>query len=96
MINMVRYCLEALFPFVIAFVTLIFVISVCLFIMQLELDGEVEDYGKDLSHFEKVLLQTFRTIIGELAQPIYSKLMLEDEGFLRSLKMYTIWIIWYT
>ena len=63
--------------------------------MQLELDGEVVDYGKDLTYFEQILLQTFRTIIGELAQPSYSKLMEEDEGFLRSLKMYTIWFIWY-
>ena len=64
--------------------------------MQLELDGDVVDYSYDLSHFESVLLQTFRTIIGELAQPIYTKLMEEDDTFLRSMKMYTIWLIWFS
>jgi hypothetical protein len=96
LINMVKYCLIELIPFLIAFVTLIFVLSISYFILQAEIDEEVEDMGVDLNYFELLLLQTFRTIIGEIAQPIYEKLMKEDATFSRSMKMYTIWVIWYS
>ena len=50
LINMVRYCLIDLVPFILSFITLLFVFSICFVVLKMEIDPEVNE-SKGISFF---------------------------------------------
>lgn len=68
--------------------------------MQAEVDEEVaeKDNVAYLGYYHKTILQTFRTSIGELASPQYSKYLKKVNGeipFLSRMTIFLIWSVWY-
>jgi tRNA A-37 threonylcarbamoyl transferase component Bud32 len=43
-----------------------------------------------------MLLQTFRTAIGELGMPMYSEILAKDDTVFKSINIALIWICWFT
>ena len=43
LLNMMKYCLEDLIPFICCFITLLFVFSICFVVLNMEIDGEVDE-----------------------------------------------------
>jgi len=48
--------------------------SIFFVVLGMEIDPEVNEADR-LSYYQKMLLQTFRTVIGELAMPQYGKIL---------------------
>ena len=55
LLNMMRYCLYDLIPFICCFITLLFVFSICFVVLNMEIDGEVDE-AEGLSFFQKTVL----------------------------------------
>ena len=70
LVSMIQACLVDLIPFLITYWTFMCVIAICYISLNMEVDDEVDEaYG--LGHFGKIVLETFRTAIGELAMPAF-------------------------
>jgi len=65
---MIIYCIDELVPFICFYLTLLVIFTLCFRVLNLEFDPEVATVT-GLDHFPKLLLQTFRDSIGELAMP---------------------------
>ena len=68
------YCVIDLIPFIMSYMIFLFIFSICFVVLNMEIDGEV-DGAEGLNYFMKTLLQTFRTSIGELGMPVYTKIL---------------------
>ena len=48
-----------------------------------------------MSHFTKMLLQTFRTSVGELGKPTYPKILKKEPSITKSVTIMLIWLVWF-
>jgi len=71
---MIKYCVLELVPFIISYFFFIMMWSIFFVVLGMEIDPEVNEADR-LSYYQKMLLQTFRTVIGELAMPQYGKIL---------------------
>ena len=94
LVQMIKFCLVDLIPFIVCFVTFLFVFSICFIVLNMEIDPEVAD-AQGITFFQKTILQTFRTSIGELGMPVYEGVLAQKDSFWRSLNIFLIWIVWY-
>jgi hypothetical protein len=62
-------------------------------ILGMEIDDEVQG-AQDLTYPEYALLQVFRTSMGELAMPGYTKIYDKDTKFAKY-NIILMWILWY-
>lgn len=60
----------------------------------MEVDSEVDE-AQGLSYFEKIVLETFRTAIGELGKPKYENILKKDPSIFKDLNIFLIWFIWF-
>ena len=70
---MIVLILKGLVPFMVFYFASILSFSIMFLTLHTEIDGEVDD-AKDEPYFFLIFLQVFRTSIGELATPGYTKL----------------------
>ena len=42
-----------------------------------------------------MLLQTFRTAIGELGMPMYGNILAKEESYFKDINIVLIWILWF-
>lgn len=81
-----------------AYFTLVLIFSICFTVLGTEIDGEVVDAGAEgyeQSEFQLMVLQVFRTSIGELSMPKYDHIKAMDDSFFKSLNIYLIWAAWF-
>lgn len=71
LVQMLQSCLMAVVPFAVYYLVFLMVFSICFVILEMEIDAEVNE-AEGLNYFFKIVLQTFRTSIGELATPVYT------------------------
>ena len=90
---MIISCLVAITPFIIYYIVFLLVFSICFIILQLEVDGEVAE-AQGLNLFAKIVLETFRTSIGELGMPMYGKILKREPSVFTYLNIALIWIVW--
>jgi hypothetical protein len=95
LVQMIKFCIADLIPFIVCFITFLFVFSICFIVLNMEIDPEVSD-AAGISFFQKTMLQTFRTSIGELGMPMYAKILDKEDSFWKSLNIFLIWMMWYT
>ena len=70
---MIATCAIELIPFIICFVMFLLFFSFCLVVLDMDVDLEVDE-AQAIGKVAKIILQTFRTSIGELAMPRYVSL----------------------
>lgn len=93
LVQMIISCLGAITPFIIYYIVFLLVFSICFIILQMEVDGEVAE-AQGLNLFSKIVLETFRTSIGELGMPMYSKILKREPSVFKYLNIVLIWITW--
>ena len=91
---MIKSCIVAVVPFAIYYIVFLMLFSTCFVILQMEIDPEVAE-AEGLGYFQKTVLQTFRTSIGELGMPVYSKLLAKPPGVARDINIALIWVTWF-
>ena len=95
---MIQYCILELIPFIVFYSLFLFQFSIYYVCLDMEIDPEVEEGAEGLSYFQKMILQTFRTSIGELGFPQYGKILMEQENnpsVFHSIQIAAIWLIWF-
>ena len=78
LVQMIMYCVRDLAPFMVAYFTLVLIFSICFTVLGTEIDAEVVDAGADgyeQGEFQLMVLQVFRTSIGELSMPRYTGIL---------------------
>jgi len=78
LVQMIWACLMDLVPFIVSFISFLLVFSVCYNVLDMEIDPEVAE-ARGIQTFEKLVLQTFRTSIGELGMPVYDGIYGEEQ-----------------
>jgi hypothetical protein len=82
----------------ICYLAFLLMFCICFGILQMELDDEVAA-AIGLSYEQHVFLQVFRTAIGELAMPGYTKITTElkddPDNFFAKLNISLLWVTWY-
>jgi hypothetical protein len=94
LVQMILLCVLDLIPFIISYMIFFMVFTICFVTLRMEVDPEV-DLVENLSYFQKMLLQTFRTAIGEVAMPMYGKIMAKEGSIFNSIHIILIWICWF-
>jgi hypothetical protein len=95
LVQMIILCLKDLTPFIVSYLVFLFVFTVCFVVLKMELDPEV-DGAEGLTYFQKMLLQTFRTAIGELGMPVYSDILAKEDSLFRTMNIFLIWACWFS
>ena len=93
LVQMLQSCLFAVVPFAVYFIVCLLVFSVMFVILEMEIDPEVNE-AEGLNYFAKTVLQTFRTAIGELGTPVYTKLLEKEDSIFKSINILLIWVCW--
>jgi hypothetical protein len=70
------------------------VFAVCYVVLENEIDPGVDE-AEGLSYFQKTVLQTFRTAIGELGMPKYEKISAKPPSVFKDINIYLIWMLWF-
>lgn len=60
----------------------------------MDIDADVQEAAY-MNHFTKMLLQTFRTSVGELGKPTYPDILAKPPSLARSLTISLIWLVWF-
>ena len=93
LVQMIIFCVIDLIPFILFYVSGLCVFSICYVVLNMEIDPEVQD-AQALNYFAKMILQTFRTSIGELSMPIYTNILEEENSYMSIVNIILIWFIW--
>jgi hypothetical protein len=94
LVQMILSCVNELIPFIISYIVFLLLFSVCFVVLEMEIDPEVDE-AKGLTYFQKTVLQTFRTAIGELGMPKYEKISEKDDSIFKDINIYLIWLVWF-
>jgi len=94
LVQMVIFVLQSLIPFNVVYLIFVLIFSICNVVLKLDIDEEVDEAQK-LSYFQKTLLQTFRTGLGELGMPSFKTVMQQKDTFFRTMNVYLIWLLWF-
>lgn len=106
LVQMIMYCVRDLFPFMVAYFTLVLIFSICFTVLGTEIDAEVVDAGTkdwvdgvfldyEQSEFQLMVLQVFRTSIGELSMPRYEGIKKDPDSYFKTLNIALIWTAWF-
>merc|ERR1711935_1134377 len=90
LVQMVIFVLQSLIPFNVVYLIFVLIFSICNVVLKLEIDE-----AQKLSYFQKTLLQTFRTGLGELGMPSFKTVMQQKGTFFRTMNVYLIWLLWF-
>lgn len=90
---MIISCFLAVIPFAVYYMVFLMFFSICFVILEMDVDEETEE-AQGLNYFAKIVLQTFRTAIGELANPAITRLLRKEPSIFRTINISLIWIIW--
>ena len=93
LVQMIIFCVVDLIPFIWSYLSFLYIFSICYVVLNMEIDPEVQD-AQGLNYFAKMLLQTFRTSIGELSMPMYTKILEEENSYMSNINIILIWFIW--
>jgi hypothetical protein len=94
-IRMVAECAKELIPFIFFFILFLLFFSFSLLVLNMEPDGEVGE-AEFIGYVAKVILQTFRTSIGELGIPFYTGVLASGKStYFIYANIYMIWAVWY-
>lgn len=94
LVQMVISVLHSLIPFTVVYIILVLIFSICNVVLRLDIDAEVDE-AQQLTYFQKTVLQTFRTGLGELGVPSFQTVMKQPDTTFRSINIYLIWILWF-
>lgn len=94
LVQMVNSVLRSLIPFTVVYIILVLIFSICNVVLRLKVDEEVDE-AQQLTYFQKTVLQTFRTGIGELGVPNFEWVMKQEDSWFRTINIYLIWILWF-
>lgn len=93
LVQMILYCIIDLIPFIMSFMIFLVVFSISFVVLRNEIDPDVNEV-EGLSYFQKMLLQSFRTSIGELGMPTYTAILESEDSALKDTNITLIWIVW--
>jgi hypothetical protein len=95
LVQMIRLCVSDLIPFIMSYMIFLMVFTVCFVVLKMEIDPEVKEV-QNLTYFQMMFLQTFRTAIGELGMPMYSHIIEKPDSFFKTFNISLIWICWFS
>ena len=94
LVQMVIFVIQSLIPFGIVYLIFVVIFSICNFVLKMDISEE-EDEAQKFNYFEKTLLQTLRTGLGEMGMPAFSQVLEEEDTIFRTMNIYLIWILWF-
>lgn len=97
LVQMIILCMQDLVPFFMTYLLFLNFFSMCFVVLNCDIDGEIES-TPILSGYELMLLQVYRTALGELSMPGYKNKEIwrngkSDDIFLH-INIIMIWILW--
>lgn len=95
LVQMILLCVYDLIPFIISYLIFLILFTVCFVVLDMEIDPEVEE-AENMTYFQKMLLQTFRTAIGELGMPVYPRILHRPPSIVKTVNITLIWICWFS
>ena len=96
LVQMISACVQDLIPFLMSYWIFMIVFSICFVVLNMEIDPEVAE-ADGLNYFQKTILQTFRTSIGQLGMPTYHNIIRANKmnpSIFNTINIYLIWLIW--
>jgi hypothetical protein len=94
LVQIIMVCCIDLIPFITFYMIFLFMFSITFVVLNMEVD-DANNESKHIGFFEKMLLETFRSAIGEVGLPKYSAILEKPDSYCKSLNIALIWIIWY-
>lgn len=96
LIQMLIFVLNDLTPFILTYIIFLNFFSVCFIVLDCDIDGEIQNQVPVLSHYEQMLLQVYRTALGELSMPAFSRIMKKYKvrTIFRDINVNLIWLLW--
>jgi hypothetical protein len=93
---MVILTIKDLMPFFASFMISMIFFAICFFVLNAEIDPEIEQsQGPLLSFFGLTCLQVYRISIGEIGTPKYDALNARPDSFFKDTNIILIWFTWY-
>ena len=98
LVQMIILCLQDLVPFFICYLLFLNFFTMCFIVLQCDIDGEIADVPI-LNRYSLMLLQVYRTALGELSMPGYKNNAIWKNGntegdFFLQINIMMIWIMW--
>jgi hypothetical protein len=72
LVQMIILCMKDLLPFFMTYLLFLNFYSMCFVVLNCDIDGEIAE-TKVLGYYALMLLQVYRTALGELSMPAYSE-----------------------
>lgn len=97
LVQMIILCLKDLVPFFMTYLLFLNFFSMCFIVLNCDIDGEISG-TLILNRYQLMLLQVYRTALGELSMPGYEENEIwknghQDDIFLK-INIVVIWILW--
>ena len=97
LVQMIILCMQDLVPFFMSYLLFLNFFSMCFIVLNCDIDGEIAD-TPILSRYQLMVLQVYRTALGELSMPGYqdNEIWKKNDNtdiFLR-INITMIWILW--
>jgi hypothetical protein len=94
LVQIILVCCIDLIPFITFYIVFLVLFSLIFSVLKMEIDFE-NNQQSHIGYFEKMLLETFRSSIGEVGLPKYDALLQEPSSFCRSINVLLIWVVWF-
>lgn len=94
LIQIIGVCIVELVPFITCYLVFLLMFSLGFAVLRMEVDAE-SDQLEGLGYFEKIVIETFRTAVGEVGFPGYSAIMAEEPSMWRGTNVISIWALWF-
>lgn len=94
LIQIIMSCCIDLIPFITFYMIFLFMFSITFVVLEMEIDFE-NDQTEHMGFFVKMLLETFRSSIGEVGLPKYSRLLGRPDTPCSDVNLVLIWVVWF-
>lgn len=94
LVQIIMSCCIDLIPFIFFYMIAIIMFSLVFATLKMEIDEE-NNTSRHVGFFEKMLIETFRSSIGEVGLPKYSLLLARPDSVCNTLNIALIWVTWF-
>ena len=84
LVQIIMVCCVDLIPFITFYMIFLFMFSISFVVLNMEIDAENNE-SKHIGFFEKMLIETFRSSIGEVGLPKYTAMLEMPESYCNSI-----------
>lgn len=94
LVQIILKCCIDLVPFVVSYLVFLLIFTLSFLVLHMEVDGENQTM-QHIGTIAKMYIETFRSSIGEVGLPTYTKLLETPESFMRDVDQFLIWALWF-